>query len=68
MLDVDSLDEAIEWSKRFLRIIGEGESEIVVLMTWSERFGSTAMASAWRLGNLHAANILMTAQGEVIIE
>jgi hypothetical protein len=27
VLEVNSLDEAIEWSKRFLQIIGEGESE-----------------------------------------
>jgi hypothetical protein len=32
VLDVDSLEEAIEWSKRFLQIIGQGESEIVQLM------------------------------------
>lgn len=31
VLEVNSLDEAIEWSKRFLQIIGEGESEIVQL-------------------------------------
>jgi hypothetical protein len=31
VLEVNSLDEAIEWSKRFLRIIGKGESEIVQL-------------------------------------
>lgn len=29
VLQVDSLDEAIEWSKRFRKIIGDGESEIV---------------------------------------
>jgi len=29
VLDVESLDEALEWSKRFLRIIGQGETEIV---------------------------------------
>jgi hypothetical protein len=29
VLDVQSLDEALEWSKRFLSIIGSGESEIV---------------------------------------
>jgi len=29
LLRVKSLDEAIEWSKRFLTIVGEGESEIV---------------------------------------
>lgn len=32
VLEVESLDEAVEWSKRFLRIIGEGESEIVQLI------------------------------------
>ena len=31
VLEVNSLDEAIEWSKRFLQIIGGGESEIVQL-------------------------------------
>ena len=29
VLRVKSLDEAIEWTKRFRKIIGEGESEIV---------------------------------------
>ncbi|MFN8471009.1 MAG: YciI family protein [Anaerolineae bacterium] len=29
VLKVNSLDEAIEWSKRFRLIVGEGESEIV---------------------------------------
>ncbi len=29
LLRVKSLDEAIEWSKRFLTIVGDGESEIV---------------------------------------
>ena len=29
VLRVKSLDEAIEWSKRFRKIVGEGESEIV---------------------------------------
>lgn len=29
ILDVNSLEEAIDWSKRFRKIIGEGESEIV---------------------------------------
>ncbi len=32
VLDVNSLDEAIEWSKRFLRIAGDGEAEIVQLV------------------------------------
>jgi hypothetical protein len=32
VLNVNSLDEAIEWSKRFLQIIGSGESEIVQLL------------------------------------
>ena len=32
VLEVDSLDEAIEWSKRFLQIVGGGESEIVQLV------------------------------------
>jgi hypothetical protein len=31
VLEVPSLDEAIEWSKRFRKIIGDGESEIVPL-------------------------------------
>lgn len=31
ILDVDSVDEAIEWSKRFREIVGEGVSEIVQL-------------------------------------
>ena len=29
VIDVGSLDEAIEWSKRFRKIVGDGESEIV---------------------------------------
>jgi len=29
VLRVKSLDEAIEWSKRFRKLIGEGETEIV---------------------------------------
>ena len=29
VLQVKSLDEAIEWSKRFRKIVGDGESEIV---------------------------------------
>ena len=29
VLNVKSLDEAIEWSKRFLSVLGQGESEIV---------------------------------------
>lgn len=29
VLKVKSLDEAIEWSKRFRKIVGDGESEIV---------------------------------------
>jgi hypothetical protein len=32
VLEVESLEEAVEWSKRFLKIIGEGESEIVQLI------------------------------------
>ena len=32
VLNVKSLDEAIEWSKRFLKIIGSGETEIVQLL------------------------------------
>jgi hypothetical protein len=32
VLEVNSLDEAIEWSKRFLQIVGGGESEIVQLL------------------------------------
>ena len=31
ILQVKSLEEAIEWSKRFRKIVGEGESEIVQL-------------------------------------
>jgi hypothetical protein len=31
VIEVESLDEAIEWSKRFRLIVGEGESEIVQL-------------------------------------
>jgi len=31
VLRVKSLDEAIEWSKRFRQIVGDGESEIVPL-------------------------------------
>lgn len=29
ILDVNSLEEAVDWSKRFRKIVGEGESEIV---------------------------------------
>ena len=29
VIKVNSLDEAIEWSKRFRKIVGDGESEIV---------------------------------------
>ena len=31
ILEVDSLEEAVEWSKRFRKIVGEGVSEIVQL-------------------------------------
>jgi hypothetical protein len=31
VIQVDSLEEAIEWSKRFRNIVGDGESEIVQL-------------------------------------
>jgi hypothetical protein len=31
LLELDSLDEAVEWCKRFRKIIGDGESEIVQL-------------------------------------
>src|SRR5215207_5246976 len=31
VINVDSLEEAIEWSKRFRKIVGDGESEIVRL-------------------------------------
>ena len=31
VIEVKSLDEAIEWSKRFRKIVGDGESEIVQL-------------------------------------
>ena len=36
---VKSLDEAIEWSKRFRKIVGEGETEIVQLFG-PDDFGS----------------------------
>jgi hypothetical protein len=29
VIEVESLEEAIEWSKRFRKIVGDGESEIV---------------------------------------
>jgi hypothetical protein len=29
VIEVPSLEEAIEWSKRFRQIVGDGESEIV---------------------------------------
>jgi hypothetical protein len=29
VIQVNSLEEAIEWSKRFRQIVGDGESEIV---------------------------------------
>jgi hypothetical protein len=32
VLQVKSLDEAIEWCKRFLQIVGDGETEIVQLV------------------------------------
>lgn len=32
IFEVDSLEEAIEWSKRFRKIVGDGKSEIVPLM------------------------------------
>jgi hypothetical protein len=32
VLQVASLDEAIEWCKRFRKIVGDGETEIVQLM------------------------------------
>lgn len=31
VIEVNSLEEAIEWSKRFRQIVGDGESEIVQL-------------------------------------
>jgi hypothetical protein len=31
VIDVASLEEAVEWSKRFRSIVGDGESEIVPL-------------------------------------
>jgi hypothetical protein len=40
VLQVKSLDEAVEWSKRFRKIIGDGESEIVQV------FGSDDFAHA----------------------
>ena len=39
VLRVKSLDEAIEWSKRFRKIVGDGESEIVQLFG-PDDFGS----------------------------
>lgn len=38
VIEVPSLDEAIEWSKRFRKIVGDGESEIVQV------FGAEDMA------------------------
>lgn len=32
VIQADSIEEAIEWSKRFRQIIGEGESEIVPIL------------------------------------
>jgi len=32
VIQVKSLEEAVEWSKRFRQIVGDGESEIVQLM------------------------------------
>jgi hypothetical protein len=32
VLNVNSLEEAVEWSKRFLSVIGQGESEIVQVL------------------------------------
>jgi hypothetical protein len=32
VLNVKDLDEAIEWSKRFLQVIGQGETEIVQVL------------------------------------
>ena len=32
VIQADSLEEAIEWCKRFRQIIGDGESEIVLIM------------------------------------
>lgn len=32
VIDVPSLDEAIEWSKRFRDLVGDGESEIVQII------------------------------------
>lgn len=40
IIEVDSLDEAVEWCKRFRRIVGDGESEIVPL------FGPADLAHA----------------------
>ena len=40
VIQVESLEEAIEWSKRFRKIIGEGESEIVQLFG-PDDFGHT---------------------------
>ena len=36
MIDVKSLDEAVEWCKRFRKIIGDGETEIVQVITGAE--------------------------------
>lgn len=32
VIQVNSLEEAVEWCKRFRRIVGEGESEIVPIL------------------------------------
>ncbi len=36
VIDVKSLDEAIEWCKRFRKIIGDGETEIVQVVTGTD--------------------------------
>jgi hypothetical protein len=38
LIEVKSLDEAIEWCQRFRRIVGDGETEIVQIFT-PEDFG-----------------------------
>jgi hypothetical protein len=36
VIDVKSLDEAIEWCKRFRKIVGDGETEIVPVITGTD--------------------------------
>lgn len=41
VINVSSLEEAIEWSKRFRNIVGDGESEIVRLYGPADFVGTT---------------------------